>query len=189
MWPAMIAEPISPGRGLAVYQPATDVLVGTWRVPCAVRPSLIRRRAHPDGGNHQGDRPGYPPPGTRQRRRREGPRGAGEPGQRARNIAGAAGQPGQAERAAATTSSPASSTAQASGLRTSRTAAPMAGPPSGLPGFRGFPGRCVRPRPGWAESGRMSHGISAGHAAGQPSGPAAAAQEVPNCDLMATVST
>src|SRR5215471_20433128 len=37
----MMAEPTSPGRGLAVYQPATDVLVGTWSVPCGVRPSLI----------------------------------------------------------------------------------------------------------------------------------------------------
>src|SRR5215470_17902323 len=38
----MMAEPTSPGRGLAVYQPATDVLVGTCSVPCNVRPSLIR---------------------------------------------------------------------------------------------------------------------------------------------------
>src|SRR5260370_18025915 len=41
MWPAMIDEPISPGRGLPVYQPATDVLDGACRVPCAVTPSLI----------------------------------------------------------------------------------------------------------------------------------------------------
>src|SRR5258708_14016006 len=41
MWPAMIDEPISPGRGLPVYQPATDVLDGACKVPCAVTPSLI----------------------------------------------------------------------------------------------------------------------------------------------------
>jgi len=29
MWPAIIDEPISPGRGLPVYQPASVVLVGT----------------------------------------------------------------------------------------------------------------------------------------------------------------
>src|SRR4249920_3809102 len=39
----MTAEPTWPGRGLPVYQPATDVLAGTCRVPWAVRPSLIRR--------------------------------------------------------------------------------------------------------------------------------------------------
>src|ERR1700680_429201 len=41
MCPAMIDEPISPGRGLPVYQPATDVLDGTCRVPWAVTPSLV----------------------------------------------------------------------------------------------------------------------------------------------------
>ena len=40
MWPTMTDEPISPGRGLAVYHPATVVLTGTWSVPCGVRPSL-----------------------------------------------------------------------------------------------------------------------------------------------------
>src|SRR6266516_2274442 len=43
MCPAMTAEPIWPGGGLPVYQPATDVLAGTCMVPRAVRPSLIRR--------------------------------------------------------------------------------------------------------------------------------------------------
>jgi len=41
MCPAMTDEPISPGRGLWVYQPATDVLFGTWSVPCRVMPSWI----------------------------------------------------------------------------------------------------------------------------------------------------
>src|ERR1700734_3279254 len=41
MWPAMIDEPTSPGRGLPVYQPATEVLVGTCSVPWAVTPSLM----------------------------------------------------------------------------------------------------------------------------------------------------
>ena len=39
MCPAMIEDPISPGRGLPVYQPATVVLAGTWSRPCGVRPS------------------------------------------------------------------------------------------------------------------------------------------------------
>ena len=39
MCPAMMDDPISPGRGLAVYQPASVVLTGTWSVPCGVRPS------------------------------------------------------------------------------------------------------------------------------------------------------
>src|ERR1039457_1985063 len=41
MCPAMIDEPTSPGRGLPVYQPATEVLDGTCRVPWAVTPSLV----------------------------------------------------------------------------------------------------------------------------------------------------
>src|ERR1022692_1474701 len=41
MWPAITDEPTAPGRGLPVYQPATEVLVGTCSVPCAVTPSLI----------------------------------------------------------------------------------------------------------------------------------------------------
>ena len=38
----MIEEPIAPGRGLNVYQPATAVLTGTCRAPADVTPSLIR---------------------------------------------------------------------------------------------------------------------------------------------------
>src|SRR6266487_187065 len=41
MCPAMIEEPIAPGRGLNVYQPATAVLTGTFRAPDDVTPSLI----------------------------------------------------------------------------------------------------------------------------------------------------
>src|SRR5262245_43821158 len=43
--PAMMAEPIVPGRGLLVYQPATVVLDGTWSVPFRLTPrwiSLVR---------------------------------------------------------------------------------------------------------------------------------------------------
>src|SRR5262249_24406243 len=43
--PAMMAEPIVPGRGLLVYQPATVVLDGTWSVPSRLTPrwiSLVR---------------------------------------------------------------------------------------------------------------------------------------------------
>lgn len=41
MCPAMIEEPMAPGRGLRVYQPATVVLTGTCRAPDDVTPSLI----------------------------------------------------------------------------------------------------------------------------------------------------
>ena len=37
----MMAEPTAPGRGLPVYQPATDVVDGTCSAPLAVRPSVI----------------------------------------------------------------------------------------------------------------------------------------------------
>src|SRR5580700_10148357 len=41
MWPTMMAEPTAPGRGLPVYQPATDVEDGTCNAPPAARPSVI----------------------------------------------------------------------------------------------------------------------------------------------------
>src|SRR5215471_14907301 len=50
MCPAMIEEPISPGRGLLVYQPATEVLLGTCSVPCRVRPSRINLVRSPMAG-------------------------------------------------------------------------------------------------------------------------------------------
>ena len=50
MCPAMTEEPISPGRGLPVYQPATEVLDGTWSVPCRVMPSVIRLVCTPIAG-------------------------------------------------------------------------------------------------------------------------------------------
>ncbi len=34
----MTADPIEPGRGLPVYQPATDVVGGTWSAPLLVSP-------------------------------------------------------------------------------------------------------------------------------------------------------
>src|ERR1700722_11061258 len=46
----MMAGPTAPGRGLRVYQPATDVVEGTWTVPCAVRPSEISRVRTPISG-------------------------------------------------------------------------------------------------------------------------------------------
>ena len=49
MWPTMTAEPIWPGRGLPVYQPATDVLVGTCSVPCAVLGGHIASYQGPGG--------------------------------------------------------------------------------------------------------------------------------------------
>jgi hypothetical protein len=39
MWPAMTADPMAPGRGLRVYQPATAVVGGTCSAPVLVRPS------------------------------------------------------------------------------------------------------------------------------------------------------
>ena len=52
MWPAMIEEPISPGRGLLVYQPATEVLRGTCSVPRPVMPSRISLVRTPMAGIH-----------------------------------------------------------------------------------------------------------------------------------------
>src|SRR5580704_3575399 len=40
-WPAMTADPVAPGRGLPVYQPATVVVLGTCRVPFRLRPRLM----------------------------------------------------------------------------------------------------------------------------------------------------
>src|SRR5260370_6810688 len=40
-WPAMTADPVAPGRGLPVYQPATVVVLGTWRGPFRLRPRLM----------------------------------------------------------------------------------------------------------------------------------------------------
>src|SRR5262249_25667711 len=50
MCPTMIDDPISPGRGLPVYQPASVVLTGTWSVPCGVRPSRSRGVRTPIAG-------------------------------------------------------------------------------------------------------------------------------------------
>src|SRR5580704_8152226 len=50
MCPAITEDPISPGRGLPVYQPATEVDVGTWRVRWAVRPSLTSLERTPMAG-------------------------------------------------------------------------------------------------------------------------------------------
>src|SRR5450755_2496235 len=46
----MMAEPMAPGRGLRVYQPATVVVDGTWRPPPGATPSLIRRVRTPIAG-------------------------------------------------------------------------------------------------------------------------------------------
>src|ERR1700729_1403548 len=37
----MTADPVAPGRGLPVYQPATVVVPGTWSVPFRLRPRLM----------------------------------------------------------------------------------------------------------------------------------------------------
>src|SRR3984893_19365055 len=49
-WPAMPAAPVAPGRGLPVYQPATVVVLGTWRVPFRLRPRLMIRAFTPMAG-------------------------------------------------------------------------------------------------------------------------------------------
>jgi hypothetical protein len=46
----MMAGPTAPGRVLRVYQPATDVVGGTWTVPWAVRPRVISRVLTPTSG-------------------------------------------------------------------------------------------------------------------------------------------
>ena len=101
MWPAMIEEPISPGRGLAVYQPATDVLVGTCRVPWAVRPSLIRRVRTPMAGIVRATGRDTGPRAAAAAAPRTTPRGAGDALASGRaTCRRAAGQPAQPDRAA-----------------------------------------------------------------------------------------
>src|ERR1700721_1458960 len=48
--PAMTADPVAPGRGLPVYQPATVVVLGTWRVPLRLRPRLMMGAFTPMAG-------------------------------------------------------------------------------------------------------------------------------------------
>src|SRR5260370_36630935 len=50
MGPAMMAEPIAPGRGLPVYQPATVLEDGTCMAPPWARPSVIRLVRTPISG-------------------------------------------------------------------------------------------------------------------------------------------
>src|SRR5690349_6301960 len=50
MCPAMIADPMDPGRGLLVYQPATSVLDGTWSSLSLVRPRWMSRVCTPMTG-------------------------------------------------------------------------------------------------------------------------------------------
>src|ERR1017187_6606371 len=50
MCPTMMAEPMAPGRGLPVYQPATEVVDGTCNAPFDCRPSLIRLVLTPISG-------------------------------------------------------------------------------------------------------------------------------------------
>src|SRR5260370_18731770 len=40
-WPTMTADPVAPGRGLPVYQPATVMVRGSWREPFRLRPRLM----------------------------------------------------------------------------------------------------------------------------------------------------
>src|SRR5579859_3643113 len=46
----MMAEPTEPGRGLPVYQPATEVEDGTWSCPLDCRPRVIRLVCTPISG-------------------------------------------------------------------------------------------------------------------------------------------
>src|ERR1039458_3226589 len=50
MWPPMTDEPIAPGRGLPAYQPATTVLAGACRVPAAASPRWISPAETPIAG-------------------------------------------------------------------------------------------------------------------------------------------
>src|SRR5579859_4486195 len=159
MCPAMIDEPISPGRGLPVYQPASVVLAGTWRVPCGVRPSLSSGVRTPMAGMVSAT-------GRATRLLECGrggaakiPRGTGE--DLASGRATSPGCPVSRDSPAAppaTASSPASATAAATGRRTSLAREPRC-PPSG---------------PAWLPSlaepsfAQMSHGCGARPAGGSP---------------------
>src|SRR5579875_2490968 len=46
----MIDEPIAPGAGLPVYQPATVMVDGTWSAPVEVRPRWMSRARTPITG-------------------------------------------------------------------------------------------------------------------------------------------
>src|SRR5580692_7113335 len=52
MWPTMMDEPMAPGRGLPVYQPATETMFGggTCNVPSEARPRVIRLVCTPISG-------------------------------------------------------------------------------------------------------------------------------------------
>jgi hypothetical protein len=72
--------------GLPVYQPATEVLAGTCRMPRAVRPSLISRGADADDRDGQIHRAGHCGPGGRPGRwdHHHGEQAAAEQGRRHR---------------------------------------------------------------------------------------------------------
>src|SRR5271154_5473224 len=52
MWPTMMDEPMAPGRGLPVYQPATETMFGggTCSSPSGARPRVIRLVCTPISG-------------------------------------------------------------------------------------------------------------------------------------------
>src|ERR1700677_1398607 len=50
MCPAITDDPMAPGRGLPVYQPATDVVDGTCSAPAAVTPRSTRLVCTPIAG-------------------------------------------------------------------------------------------------------------------------------------------
>src|SRR6266480_953671 len=101
----MMDEPMAPGRGLPVYQPATVVEAGTCIEPPAARPSVIRLVFTPISGMvsetglaiwaaaHCDERARPDERQPRQRRSRTVPRGAAEPGgdRPHRRLAGARG--------------------------------------------------------------------------------------------------
>src|SRR6266481_2648892 len=131
MCPATTEDPISPGRGLPVYQPATEVDVGTWRVPLAVRPSLITLECTPIAGMVRDTGPGTAAAAEGSGAGAADPDGAGTD-----TWAGRPAAPGwpvsmtSPAAPSASTSSPQARTATANGRRRRR---PGGGLPGGAP--------------------------------------------------------
>src|SRR5712671_3530555 len=144
MCPAITEDPTWPGRGLPVYQPATEAELGTCRVPCALMPSLISLVCTPMPGMVRDTGAGAARAGEGAGAGATGPDGTG-------TAAGADGSAAVREwrvsmtrpaAPSASASSPQTSTARAS-LRRRRwtdNGPPGGGPPGGGPPGGGPPG-------------------------------------------------
>src|SRR5271165_6183633 len=119
----MTADPVAPGRGLPVYQPATAVLAGTCSEPDAVRPSLMSRVRTPIAGISR-DRGVATGLGVAAGAAAQCPFGIGTSGVAPSGVAGLAVWLAQASPAAAaqTTATPRTAVSAAHGRRISRAA-------------------------------------------------------------------